>query len=98
MRSSRSLRRFAAGALSVLLPASGQAAAQQPAAGEIVALQVVPAEFALKAGESQDFKVYGVNATGHRVKQVTPEKWETFIPPTAKVKATVDAAFDGSTL
>jgi len=65
---------------------------------EVTSLQVVPAEFALKAGDSQDFKVYGLNPTGHRVKEVTPEKWETFIPPTARVKATVDARFDGSTL
>jgi outer membrane protein assembly factor BamB len=61
-------------------------------------LQIVPAEFALMPGESRTFKVYQLDSFGNRVKEVTPEKWESFIPPTAKVKATVDAAFDGSTL
>ncbi len=67
-------------------------------AQEISRLQVVPAEFALKPGDSQDFTIFGLNATGQRVKELTPEKWETFIPPTAKVKATVDASFEGATL
>jgi outer membrane protein assembly factor BamB len=69
-----------------------------PAPGEIASLQVVPAEFAITAGQSASFKVYGLDALGHRVKEVTPEKWEAFIPPTAKVQSTVDAKFEGSTL
>ncbi len=71
---------------------------QASTSDEITRLQVVPAEFALNPGDSQQFKVFGLNATGNRVKEVTPETWETFIPPTAKVKATVDASFEGSTL
>ncbi|BCX47219.1 serine/threonine protein kinase [Haloferula helveola] len=66
--------------------------------GEIAQLQIVPAEFALRAGESQDFKVFGLDSHGTRVKEVTPESWEAFIPPTAKVKAKVDATFEGNTL
>lgn len=61
-------------------------------------LQIVPAEFALKPGESQDFKVYGLDEFGNRIKEVTPESWEAFIPPTARVKAKVDGTFEGSTL
>jgi len=72
--------------------------APAPTPGEIVSLQVVPAEFAITAGSSKTFKVFGLDANGHRVKEVTPEKWETFIPPTAKVQSTVDATFEGSTL
>ena len=68
------------------------------ALGEIASLQVVPAEFAIKAGESIVFKVYGLDANGHRVKEVKAESWATFIPPTAKVQSTVDATFEGSTL
>ncbi|MCH7227599.1 PQQ-binding-like beta-propeller repeat protein [Haloferula sp. A504] len=64
----------------------------------ITQLQIVPAEFALKPGDSQSFTVFGLNAAGHRVKEVTPETWEAFIPPTAMVKAKVDATFEGSTL
>lgn len=70
----------------------------KPAPGEISSLQVVPAEFAIKAGESIDFKVYGLDANGRRVKEVKAESWATFIPPTAKVQSTVDAKFEGSTL
>ena len=70
----------------------------KPALGEIASLQVVPAEFAIKAGESIVFKVYGLDANGHRVKEVKAESWATFIPPTAKVQSTVDATFEGSTL
>lgn len=70
----------------------------QTAPGEIASLQIVPAEFAIKAGESIDFKVYGLDKNGHRVKEVKAESWATFIPPTAKVQSTVDATFEGSTL
>lgn len=73
-------------------------AASAPAAGEITQLQIVPAEFALRPGESVTFKVFGLDEFGRRVKEVTVDKWEAFIPPTAKVKAKVDATFDGSTL
>lgn len=66
--------------------------------GEIASLQIVPAEFALKPGESIDFKVFGLDAMGRRVKEVKAESWATFIPPTAKVQSTVDAKFEGSTL
>ncbi|MES2923864.1 MAG: PQQ-binding-like beta-propeller repeat protein [Verrucomicrobiota bacterium] len=72
--------------------------APNPAPGEIISLQVVPAEFALKAGGSQDFKVFGLDAKGRRVKEVKAESWATFIPPTAKVQSTVDATFEGSRL
>ena len=58
----------------------------------IAALQVVPAEFALYPGQSQAFKVWGLDATGRRVKEVTSEcTFAKFIPPTAQVKSEVDA-------
>ena len=67
----------------------------QPSAkgsGEAIALQVVPAEFALKSGSSQKFKVYALDKTGRRIKEVSAGlKWEKWIPPTAKVKVKVDA-------
>ena len=62
------------------------------------AIQIIPNEFALRPGESQDFKVYTLDSHGNRGKEVTPDSWEAFIPPTAKVKAKVDATFDGNTL
>ena len=66
--------------------------------GEITQIRIVPAEFSMKAGESTDFKVFGLDQYGRRVKEVTPDKWEVFIPPAAKVKAQVDATWDGQTL
>lgn len=69
-------------------------AAERVGNPKITALQIVPAEFALRAGEAQEFKVYGINNHGRRVKELVETiAWEAFIPPTAKVKAKVDAAF-----
>ena len=63
----------------------------------IAALQVVPAEFALAPGQSQTFKVWGLDATGRRVKDVTAEAtFAKFIPPTALVKSEVDATLTGN--
>ncbi len=68
------------------------------AKSDISQLQIVPAEFAIGSGEQQTFKVYGLDASGHRVKLITEGMtWEKFIPPTAKVKAEVDAALDAKT-
>lgn len=76
----------------------GLPAPQPETPGEIAALQIVPAEFALQAGQSCKFTVHGIDAKGNRVKTVTPETWKPFIPPTALVKSTVDASFQGDTL
>ena len=65
----------------------------------ITQLQVVPAEFALSPGESQKFTVYGLDATGRRVKPVTNEvSWAKFIPPTALVKSELDGEMAGNVL
>ena len=46
-------------------------------------------------GEKQSFRVRSVDANGFVVSpDVKGVKWETFIPPTAKVKATMDASFN----
>ena len=66
--------------------------------GVIAQLQIIPAEFALTPGGTQKFKVHALNAVGHTVKEITDEMtWEKFIPPTAKVKAKVDATLDPKT-
>ncbi|MFC7339437.1 PQQ-binding-like beta-propeller repeat protein [Haloferula chungangensis] len=70
----------------------------KPEPGEITQLQIIPNEFALKPGDSETFKVFGLDQYGNRVKEVTPESWEAFIPPSAQVKAKVDASFKDSTL
>jgi len=62
-----------------------------PAAGEPAALQVIPAEFVVFPGEKRAFRVRSVDASGMPIAEVKGVKIETFIPPTAKVKATMDA-------
>jgi hypothetical protein len=60
---------------------------------------VVPAEFALRPGQSQAFKVWGLDAHGRRVREVTSEAtFAKFIPPTALVKSEVDGELAGNTL
>lgn len=63
-----------------------------------VSLQIVPSEFALRPGASQTFKVYTLDSLGKRIEEVSPDSWEAFVPPDAKVQAKVDASFDGDTL
>jgi len=72
----------------------------EPAAtGPVTQIQVVPAEFALIPGQAQAFKVWGLDATGRRVREVTAEAtWAKFIPPTALVKSEVDGELAGATL
>jgi hypothetical protein len=86
-----------AGAASV--PASVAVAAEKVSTEPITQLQVVPAEFALAPGQSQTFKVYGLDASGRRVRDVSSEATFTkFIPPTALVKSEVDAEIAGNVL
>ena len=62
----------------------------------ITQLQVVPAEFALLPGQSQRLQVFGLDATGRRVRAVTEEAtFAKFVPPTALVKSEVDASLTG---
>ena len=69
-----------------------QPLAEQKGSGDPVSLQVVPAEFALKSGTSQAFKVYSLDRTGRRIEELTKGlAWEKWIPPTAKVQSVVDA-------
>jgi outer membrane protein assembly factor BamB len=60
--------------------------------GDIVTLQVVPAEFILQAGEKIHLEVYGLDKFGKRIKKIDKGlTWRKWIPPTAKVKSKVDA-------
>lgn len=71
---------------------------QKPVAGPVSQLQIVPAEFAIAPGQKQEFQVWGLDKTGSRVSLLTEElNWQKFIPPTAKVKAKVDATLDTKT-
>lgn len=66
-----------------------------PAAGKAVALQIIPAETLLMTGDKQAFRIRSIDSHGFVVSdKVSGVKWESFIPPTAKVKATMDAKFN----
>lgn len=66
----------------------------EPKPGAPVALQVVPSDVLLEPGKSADFRVFGIDANGARTGKLGIPNWESFIPPTAKVKATMDGAFN----
>ena len=66
-----------------------------PKAGKAVALQAIPAETVIMTGNKQGFRVRSIDANGYVVSEdVKGVKWDSFIPPTAKVKATMDASFN----
>jgi outer membrane protein assembly factor BamB len=66
-----------------------------PKAGKATALQIIPAETVLMTGDKQAFRVRSVDSNGFVVSDNVPGvKWASFIPPTAKVKATMDATFN----
>jgi outer membrane protein assembly factor BamB len=78
---------------------SAPVAAAKPSTQPITQIQVVPAEFALLPGQSQTFAVWGLDASGRRVRQVSSEvKLEKFIPPTAQVKSEVDCTIEGNVI
>jgi outer membrane protein assembly factor BamB len=63
-----------------------------PAPGPKAQLQVIPFESLLKPGTAQPLRVRALDANGFTVEEnVDPKKaqWETYIPPTALVKATM---------
>jgi outer membrane protein assembly factor BamB len=65
--------------------------AEIPKAGKPAALQIIPAEVLLTPGSSAKFRIRSVDANGFTVANVDKAAWESFIPPTAKVKASMDA-------
>jgi outer membrane protein assembly factor BamB len=68
-----------------------------PDAGPAKTLQAVPSELLLQPGESVSFHVRELDANGVKVKDIDDPKsvqWESFIPPTAKVKSTMKATFN----
>jgi outer membrane protein assembly factor BamB len=67
---------------------------KEPKPGPVAQIQIVPAEVALHPGESQSFKLRGLDANGLFVSEVKGGEWKHFIPPTAKVKAEMNAEFN----
>ncbi|MDB6058156.1 MAG: Pyrrolo-quinoline quinone repeat-containing protein [Verrucomicrobiales bacterium] len=78
---------------------SADVASQEPAwpeAGAATQLQAIPNEMLLHPGETKDFHVRSLDKNGLTVKDVPASsvKWDAFIPPTAKVRATMKGSFD----
>lgn len=97
--SKEALHCFGPKARAASVPASTAVAAPAPSTAPITQLQVVPAEFALSPGQSQSFTVYGLDASGRRVRALGNDAtFAKFIPPTALVKSEVDAEIAGSLL
>lgn len=70
-------------------------AVEVPPPGPAARLQIVPNEVLLRPGEKAAFKVYAIDAKGQRLGPVTePVTWAKFVPPTALVKAEMDAGFN----
>ena len=76
--------------------APAPAAADWPAPGPAKQLQAIPYEVLLRPGQTQSFHLRVLDANGFTVQDnVDPKSvhWESFIPPTALVKATMKGAF-----
>ena len=65
--------------------------------GPIAKLQIIPSEMLLKPGESHKVRIRGLDASGFTVEEnIDPSglKFESYVPPTALVKAKMKGAFD----
>jgi len=83
---------FCFGSASSAPPFVAQDFSPKAGKGDISSLQVIPAEFALRAGQSQVFSVFALDKAGNRIEQIKEGMtWEKWIPPVAKVKSKVDA-------
>src|SRR4030095_5895876 len=70
-----------------------------PTAGAPTQLEIVPSGALLNPGQTAGFRVRKLDANGftvEEVKDVKAVKWTPYIPPTARVRAQMNAAFDPS--
>ena len=68
-----------------------------PAPGPPAQLQIIPSEVLLRPGQAAEFRVRTLDAHGFTVeefKDLTAVKWAAYIPPTARVRASMKAAFN----
>ena len=68
-----------------------------PKPGSAAQLQAIPYEILVRPGQTQSFRVRVLDANGFTVQESidpTTVHWETYIPPTALVKATMKASFN----
>lgn len=68
-----------------------------PAPGKATQLQAIPSEVLLHPGDKATFRVRSLDANGLTVQESLPSdqvKWASYIPATAKVKASMKGSFD----
>ncbi len=75
-------------------PPKAPAEQELPAPGEAKSLGIVPSEVLMRPGHSQSFSVRPMDANGLVDVPLVGASWEKFVPPTAKVKAEMDAEFN----
>jgi len=71
----------------------------RPTPGVPARLQVIPAEVALHPGDHAAFRVRKLDANGllvEEVRDITKVKWASYIPPTARVRARMNATFNAA--
>jgi len=74
---------------------------EYPKPGAPAALQIVPADILLAPGGKQSLRVRTIDALGGEVASdpgSTLDKFEAFVPPTARVRSRMEATFDNGTL
>ncbi|HEX5218936.1 MAG TPA: PQQ-binding-like beta-propeller repeat protein [Verrucomicrobiae bacterium] len=68
-----------------------------PAPGPAKSLQIIPSEVTLRPGQSATFRARKLDANGFVVEDVPDMKslkWASYIPPTARVRSTMNGKFD----
>jgi outer membrane protein assembly factor BamB len=71
--------------------------AKWPAPGPAAQLQVIPSEIVLHPGDSTGFRVRTLDANGFTVEELKDTKnikWASYIPATARVRATMKGSFN----
>ncbi len=69
----------------------------QPTPGPARSLQIITSEVTLRPGQTAGFRVRTIDANGVTVAEINDRaslKWANYIPPTARVKSTMKAAFN----
>jgi hypothetical protein len=78
-------------------PPPEKAPERWPAPGPAASIQIIPAEVLLRPGQSIPFHARTIDTNGFTVEEISDPKslkWESYVPPTAKVKSAMKASFD----
>jgi len=70
---------------------------QMPKPGLAKSVQVIPSEVTLRPGQSAAFRARSLDANGFVVEEIKDAKslkWASYIPPTARVRSTMNGKFD----